>query len=129
MEALPESRSHSLRHRHFPAFAVAGGRRVAPQTRRFLRLSRSPQPLLRRRLGKCASAPSHFASRIPMVTASGPMCLIFLVFSVHFHCLSLLKIGDFCSQIVERTIEMIISEKSASSNVICSGYDKVSVSC
>ncbi|EXC16160.1 Telomerase reverse transcriptase [Morus notabilis] len=27
-------------------------------------------------------------------------------------------------QIVERTIEMIISEKSASSNVICSGYDK-----
>ncbi|GMN39204.1 hypothetical protein TIFTF001_008433 [Ficus carica] len=97
MEALPEPRSHSLRHLHFLASAAAAaGRCVAPLTGRLVRLPR---------LTCCFAVVSENAPPLRCLLPPESYC-----WSQH--------------QIIVRTIEMIISEQSVSSNVISSGYDK-----
>ena len=75
-------------------------------------------------------------SRISTLTLAGPnlrsLSLSYLPTLYALHTLTqIFRIIVYCTyslcfQIVQRTIEMLISEQPMSSNVICNGYDKAS---
>ena len=133
MAAIPQARTESGVHNRIAAAFFRKSDVVIGERQGPLAVPEALESMLPCALWKCASSLA-FQPSLSLVPISGlslslSLLSTYIICTTHTH--SIFRIIVYCTyslcfQIVQRTIEMLISEQPMSSNVICNGYDKAS---